>query len=58
MKLMIHAETIMYALSYIEVLRVLMQHANKDKARAELFHDYHKLVQPRFAAIYSDWSVR
>lgn len=58
MKLMVHAETIMYALSYIEVLRVLMKHAYKDPKRAELFKDYYKLVKPRFAAIYSDWSIR
>jgi 3-(methylthio)propanoyl-CoA dehydrogenase len=58
MKLMIHAETIMFALSYIEVLRVLMKHANKDDSRVELFNDYYKLVKPRFAAIYSDWSLR
>ncbi len=58
MKLMVHAETIMYALSYIEVLRVLMKHANKNQERAELFHDYYKLVRPRFAAIYEDWSLR
>ncbi|MDP7320035.1 MAG: acyl-CoA dehydrogenase family protein [Bacteriovoracaceae bacterium] len=58
MKLMVHAETIMYALSYIEVLRVLMKHANQDESRAELFHDYYRLVKPRFAAIYEDWSLR
>ena len=58
MKLMIHAETIMYSLSYIETLRVLMKHANKDEQRSELFHDYYKLVKPRFAAIYEDWSLR
>ncbi len=58
MKLMVHAETIMYCLSYIEVLRVLTQHAKKDGAREELFNDYYKLVQPRLAAIYTDWSLR
>lgn len=57
-KLMVHAETIMFCLSYIETLRVLMKHANKDPKREELFHDYHKLVKPRFAAIYEDWNLR
>jgi alkylation response protein AidB-like acyl-CoA dehydrogenase len=58
MKLMVHAETIMYSLSYIETLRVLMLHANKDDSRKELFQDYYKLVRPRFAGIYEDWSLR
>lgn len=58
MKLMVHAETIMYALSYIETLRVLMNHANKDTSRAALFDNYYKLVKPRFAHIYEDWSLR
>jgi alkylation response protein AidB-like acyl-CoA dehydrogenase len=58
MKLMVHAETIMYSLSYIETLRVLMLHANKDESRQDLFKDYYKLVRPRFAAIYEDWSLR
>ena len=55
MKLMIHAETITQALSYIETLRVLQSHANKDSSRQDLFNRYHKLVKPRFAAIYEDW---
>ena len=58
MKLMIHAETILFALSYIETLRVLMEHANKDESRAQLFEDYYNLVTPRFAEIYADWSIR
>jgi alkylation response protein AidB-like acyl-CoA dehydrogenase len=58
MKLMVHAETILFALSYIEVLRVLMKHANKDDSRIQLFNDYYKLVKPRFAGIYEDWSLR
>lgn len=58
MKLMVHAETIMFALSYIETLRVLMKHANKDDSRIELFHNYYKLVKPRFAGIYEDWNQR
>lgn len=55
MKLMIHAETITQALSYIETLRVLQSHANKDSSRQDLFNRYYKLVKPRFAAIYEDW---
>jgi 3-(methylthio)propanoyl-CoA dehydrogenase len=55
MKLTIHAETIALALSYIETLRVLQQHANQDKSRMDLFNRYDKLVKPRFAAIYEDW---
>lgn len=58
MKLMVHAETILFALSYIETLRVLMKHANMEDARIELFQNYYKLVKPRFAAIYTDWSIR
>lgn len=57
-KLMIHAETILMGLSYTETLRVLMEHANKDSSRTQLFNKYHRLVAPRFAAIYEDWTVR
>lgn len=56
--LMIHAETLTQALSYMETLRVLCDHANKDSGRAELFYRYHKLIQPRMEAIYKDWTVR
>ena len=56
-KLMIHAETLAQALSYLETLRVLCEHANKDKARADLFFRYKKLVTPRLEAIYTDWSA-
>ncbi len=56
--LMIHAETLCQALSYMETLRVLCEHANKDAARAPLFHRYRRLVVPRLEAIYSDWSER
>ena len=55
MKLMIHAETIAMALSFIETLRVLQQHANKDSSRQDLFNRYAKLVAPRFAGVYEDW---
>lgn len=55
MKLMVHAETICQGLSYLETLRVLQDHSKKDADRAKLFVRYHKLVAPRFAAIYEDW---
>ncbi len=57
-ELMIHAETICWALSYTETLRVLCHHANKDKSRAELFDRYTDLVVPRLEAIYTDWDRR
>jgi len=57
-ELMIHAETICWALSYTETLRVLCAHANKDKSRADLFKRYHTLVIPRLEAIYKDWDLR
>jgi alkylation response protein AidB-like acyl-CoA dehydrogenase len=57
-KLMKHAETIAQGLAYIETLRVLMLHANKHDSRGDLFDRYFRLVTPRFAHIYSDWSVR
>jgi alkylation response protein AidB-like acyl-CoA dehydrogenase len=57
-KLMIHAETIAMALAFIETLRVLMKHANKSEDRADLFQRYYRLVSPRFAGIYEDWSIR
>ena len=55
-KLMAHAETLTQALSYMETLRVLCEHANKDKARADLFYRYQKLVTPRLEGIYADWN--
>lgn len=57
-KLMTHAETLCQALSYTETLRILCEHANKDKERVELFNDYYTLVVPRLEAIYTDWSIR
>ena len=54
--LMIHAETLCQASAYMETLRVLCDHANKDKERSELFFRYHKLVLPRLEGIYADWS--
>ncbi len=57
-KLMVHAETICQGLSYIETLRVLSKHALKDESRADLLVKYRVLTAPRFASIFSDWSVR
>ena len=54
-KIMKHAETMAFGLSYLETIRVLGKHAQKDASRAALFHRYNKLVAPRFAAIYTDW---
>lgn len=54
-KLMVHAETICQALSYIETLRVLSSHADRDESRVELFEKYRKLVNPRFQMIFADW---
>lgn len=56
--LMEHAETLCQASTYMETLRVLAEHANKDKERADLFYRYKKLVTPRLQAIYSDWNIR
>lgn len=56
-KLMVHAEKIAEALSFLETQRVLMKHATKDKSREDLFNRYHKLVAPRFAAIYEEWKI-
>lgn len=57
-ELMTHAETICWALSYTETLRVLCHHANLDEERAELFNDYLTLVEPKLCAIYKDWEIR
>ncbi len=57
-ELMIHAETICWALSYTETLRVLCDHANKDSTRADLFDRYCDLVVPKLEAIYVDWDRR
>lgn len=57
-ELMTHAETICWALSYTETLRVLCHHANMDSTREELFNDYHILVEPKLCAIYKDWEIR
>ncbi|MBA2404937.1 MAG: acyl-CoA dehydrogenase family protein [Bdellovibrionales bacterium] len=55
--LMQHAETLHQALSYIETLDVLCQHATKDKGRGDLYNRYQRLVAPRLAGIYTDWKV-
>jgi alkylation response protein AidB-like acyl-CoA dehydrogenase len=57
-ELMQHAETLCQALSYMETLRVLCEHANKDIARKDLFDKYVVLITPRLEAIYCDWSIR
>ena len=56
--LMEHAETLTWALSYIETLEVLKKHAKKDPSQAQLFWDYMDLVEPRLDGIYSDWKIR
>jgi 3-(methylthio)propanoyl-CoA dehydrogenase len=55
-KVMIHAETLTQALSYLETLRVLAKHAEKDKSRLILFQDYLDLTAPRLEGIYTDWA--
>lgn len=57
-ELMIHSETICWALCYTETLRVLCDHANRDPERADLFKRYHRLVSPRLKGIYKDWEMR
>lgn len=57
-KLMVHAETILFGLSYIEVLRVLSKLSHKDESKKDLFFKYNQLVAPRFASIFADWKVR
>ncbi|MBK25157.1 MAG: hypothetical protein CME70_14280 [Halobacteriovorax sp.] len=56
--LMEHAETLCQALSYMETLRVLAEHADKDSSRSKLFHRYKLLIEPRLEAIYTDWKLR
>ena len=55
--LMMHAETLCKGLSYIETLRVLSRHAQKDNSRKQLFNDYYQLVSPRLEAVYTDWKM-
>ncbi len=57
-QLMIHAETLCQGLCYLETLRVLASHADKDSTRAGLFDRYMVLVGPRFEGIYQDWKLR
>ncbi len=54
-QLMEHAETLCFAMSYLETLRVLAIHAGKDSSREQLFYRYKKLIIPRLAGIYADW---
>ncbi|MDD0852894.1 acyl-CoA dehydrogenase family protein [Halobacteriovorax sp. GB3] len=56
--LMSHAETLCQALSYMETLRVLCEHAKKDESRFDLYQRYEKLIRPRLEAIYCDWDIR
>jgi 3-(methylthio)propanoyl-CoA dehydrogenase len=56
-KLMEHAESLCWALSYIETLKVLHNHALKDSSRSKLFNDYHRLIMPRLTGIYCDWKL-
>ena len=56
--LMIHAETLCAALSYMETMRVLCEHSNKDSERSDLFYRYKRLIRPRLEAIYTDWDIR
>ena len=55
---MTHAETLCQALSYLETLRVLCDHANKDEERKTLYFRYRDIVQPKLEAIYMDWTLR
>lgn len=54
-RMMIHAETLCQALAYVETLKVLAKHAEKDKNRGFLYDRYLKLVSSRLAGIYADW---
>jgi hypothetical protein len=56
--LMEHAETLCQALSYMETLRVLAEHADKEASRSDLFYRYKRLVEPRLEGIYTDWKLR
>ena len=56
--LMTHAETLCQALSYMETLRVLSLHADKDKSRVKLYIKYELLILPRMEKIYKDWTMR
>ena len=57
-ELMTHAETLCQAMCYLETVRVLCDHANKDESRVELFERYTKIIEPRLEAIYKDWEIR
>ncbi len=57
-KLMVHAETLCQALCYVETVRVLAKHADKDKERVDLLKRYLVLVAPRLEGIYVDWDIR
>jgi alkylation response protein AidB-like acyl-CoA dehydrogenase len=57
-RVMVHAETLCQALSFLEIVKVLGKQAQKDPSRKELFQRYLLLAKPRLAAIYQDWEIR
>lgn len=56
-KLMTHAETICQGLAYLETLKVLALHANRDAERGDLFHRYFKFVSPKLIGIFAEWKA-
>lgn len=55
-KLMENAETLCQALSYLETLKLLAKHANRDDSRKDLYFRYLKLINPRLSGIYTEWA--
>lgn len=55
--LMPHAETVTEALSYVETLAILADHAQKDQSRQAHFDDYEKLIRPRMKALMLSWKI-
>jgi alkylation response protein AidB-like acyl-CoA dehydrogenase len=56
-KLMTYAESICQGMAYLETLKVLAQHANRDSERGDLFRRYLKLVVPKLAGIFAECKV-
>lgn len=56
--IMAQGETLCQALAYMETLRVLGEHAQKDASRKDLYFRYERLILPRMESIYKDWSLR
>ncbi len=54
-RLMVHAETLCQAMSYLETLAVLSRQATRHPERSDLYFRYRALVYPRLQAIYADW---